>query len=151
MKCRLLAFFGNAPKFKKNYGTLKFLLTHAGPYRSLHGTWNFKTSLLRTVFIQFSVKHTLWGHNACHGRKQSITFLGNWPSFTILWHFEILTWNMWKSVGKSWNCVISWKWSITDWVKGMKNLGPAIIGYIILFILWAHFVVTHAVCKIFDI
>ncbi len=46
-------------------------------------------------FHLMSVK--LYENIGYHGGIQAVTFLGNRPSFTNLWHFEILTW---ESMGK---------------------------------------------------
>ncbi len=40
----------------------------------------------------------LYGAIAYNEGMQAITFLGNWPSFKIVWHFESLTWEL---IGKS--------------------------------------------------
>ena len=47
-----------------------------------------------------------------HGAIQAITFLGNRPSFKMLWHFEILTWD---SMGKP------KMWNISKTANGRAN------------------------------
>ncbi len=72
-----------------------FVFVNIGPYRRQ----NFKTLLL-PQFDPISSK--LYDKYDSHGGLQAITFLGNRPSLTILWHFEILTRELRRKT-KMWN------------------------------------------------
>ncbi len=56
-----------------------------------------------------SMSQTSWGH--WYGGIKAVAFLANRTSFTILWHFELLTWSAFEDC----KCAITWKRLIVKW------------------------------------
>ncbi len=68
-KYRLLPFFGNPPKIKKFYGTLKFLLTHV--HMGLEISKHYSSYSFHSMSVKF---YEVIGY---HGGIQAVTILGN--------------------------------------------------------------------------
>ncbi len=75
----------------KNFTTNFECFVHTGPY----GSGYFK----RLLFLQFyPISIKLYEGIGHHGEIQAVIFLGNRPSFKILWHFAILIYGtQWKN------------------------------------------------------